>query len=353
MKRLLVFEENADRYFGGAEMSMAEFIDVLQDDGIEVDVVCGKGDLYPGRVIKIGAPPPFKQPIAAIKWILQFHKIIKSSKPDAMLTHCVHCLGHLAFVSLLCTIPLKIYFKWIPANGNIPMYYKLLKYFPVDIASNSQVVQHFWQGQLNFTGPIFYDGVADVTVPRKQHSNRQHYGLHIGFVGRVSREKGVHLLLDLTFQIPDVTITIIGEQSEEFATEFGSLLQKTIELGTVKLLGFQKNPFAHLQGVDLVVCPSVVPDSAPRTAMEAMMHGIPVATSTQVGMNCEFGQKQAGLIFPPTVKGLSAMIESFASWSDCDRDLLLLEQKQVCMDRFSAKSTHKALMRFVTCSSPA
>jgi glycosyltransferase involved in cell wall biosynthesis len=88
-------------------------------------------------------------------------------------------------------------------------------------------------------------------------------------VGRLERYKGLHLLLDALRDIPDVSLTVVGEGKYRPALEG---LATGLD---VEFVGFQSDPTPYYEAADIFVMPSLGPEGLPLVALEAMSHALP------------------------------------------------------------------------------
>lgn len=114
----------------------------------------------------------------------------------------------------------------------------------------------------------------------------------IGFVGRISYEKNVLVLLEAFKKLHpgSATLLIVGDGNEE-------LVQKCREVRDCLVTGFVKNVEQYLRAMDIFVLPSLTETTSLAT-LEAMASGIAVIT-TKVGFLKEYIVKNYnGLFFP-------------------------------------------------------
>jgi glycosyltransferase involved in cell wall biosynthesis len=123
-----------------------------------------------------------------------------------------------------------------------------------------------------------------VRAPRKITPS---LGKRIGFVGRLSEEKCVNVLLDAMLEvsrkIPDADLTIVGTGPEEEVLK-GHCARLDLG-GRVSFTGYKSNSFEALRDMDLFVLPSRT-EGCPIVILEAMAMGLPVV-ATNVGGNPE------------------------------------------------------------------
>lgn len=109
-------------------------------------------------------------------------------------------------------------------------------------------------------------------------------GPYLITAGRLSREKGLDLLLDAMPEIlqsfPDVQLTLLGE-----GPAFASLLEQSRRLGLtdhVRFAGFQDNPWRYIRYADIFVLPSRF-EGLPNALLEAIALGTPVVATDCAG----------------------------------------------------------------------
>lgn len=113
-------------------------------------------------------------------------------------------------------------------------------------------------------------------------------------VGRLENQKGFDLLLDamvlVSHSCPGARLTILGEGPLR-----GRLEQQTNQLGlgqSVRLLGFQENPFRYYSWADLFVLVSKY-EGLPNVMLEAIALGTPT-----VATDCPGGVREVTEMFP-------------------------------------------------------
>jgi glycosyltransferase involved in cell wall biosynthesis len=113
--------------------------------------------------------------------------------------------------------------------------------------------------------PNWVPCLPDYKIRSKDTTRR----MHIIYVGRLERYKGLYLLLDALRGITDVTLTVVGDGSYRRALE---------QLATgldVEFVGFQSDPTSYYEAADIFVMPSLGPEGLPLVALEAMSHALP------------------------------------------------------------------------------
>ena len=127
--------------------------------------------------------------------------------------------------------------------------------------------------------------------------------LHIAFAGRLTRSKGILLLLDAARSFANtgraLQLTIYGDgelrpDCERIAAE--PMAYVDVVLGGV--LPYDQSFFDAVRAVDLVVIPSLS-DEQPRIVFDAFSQGIPVIASKTPGLKDCFENNRQGMFFEP------------------------------------------------------
>ena len=125
--------------------------------------------------------------------------------------------------------------------------------------------------------------------------------VRIGFLGRVTGEKGIDLLAGALAQMPepersDVRLVIAGESrfgnaqdDQQVAAALEAVADRTTRLGWV-------SPTDLFTRIDLLVCPSRVPETFGLAAAEAMAAGVPVIVSDAGALREVVGPSHAGVV---------------------------------------------------------
>lgn len=135
------------------------------------------------------------------------------------------------------------------------------------------------------------------------------------YVGKVSLEKGVDVLFDAMKALANLwpdkcfCLEVFGNGSFiEALQELSEDLPKNLQLrlhGWVDAKPIMSQAFTQS---DLLVCPSVYPEGAPRVIEEAMMFGVPVVASRVQGIKDEFDETEIFFVEPGSVISLSSAI---------------------------------------------
>lgn len=131
-------------------------------------------------------------------------------------------------------------------------------------------------------------------------------GLIVGMIGRVGTMKGQEILLAAAPQIlkshPDTTFLLVGGVLHNRLADMDQLMALARQLGVaphVRILGFDADIARVLAAMDVVVQPSVRPESFGMTILEAMASGKPVVAAAHGGVLETVRDGETGLLVPP------------------------------------------------------
>jgi len=126
--------------------------------------------------------------------------------------------------------------------------------------------------------------------------------LRIGYIGQIAPHKGVHTLFKAVQQLPHATLEVkaYGDPTP-FPDYTRRLRQMTHQDSRLNLAGvYERTEVSRvLQGLDVVVVPSVWYENCPNTILEAFAHRTPVVASDLGGMAELVHHGENGLLFAP------------------------------------------------------
>lgn len=138
----------------------------------------------------------------------------------------------------------------------------------------------------------------------------------IGFVGRLSPEKGIPLLVtafaSLRREIPGARLVLVGGGGE--LDRLREQAEREGVADRVLLTGFQENPWRWHRALDLNVLPSLSGEGVPQSVLEAMYAGCPVIGSRDGGIPDVVRDGETGLLF--TVGDADAVAEAIRTALD-------------------------------------
>ena len=121
----------------------------------------------------------------------------------------------------------------------------------------------------------------------------------IGYVGRVSKEKNIEVLLDAVKKIKDkkgLRLLIVGDGPKEET-------KKCLKLPNCSVTGFVDNVESYLKAMDVFVMPSLTETTSLAT-LEAMSSGLPVIASKVGYIKKYINKEYNGLFFPRSSSSL-------------------------------------------------
>ena len=141
--------------------------------------------------------------------------------------------------------------------------------------------------------------------------------LRVGYLGRLSPEKGIETLIDacLHESLRDrLTLQVAGLGDEEY----GASLMSRASSPTIRFVG-QQDPSSFLEQLDLLVVPSLWREAFGRVVVEAFAHRVPVIATRTGGLPEIVDDGVTGYLFPPgDVSELVRIMDSVLA----DRSLL-------------------------------
>ncbi|MBZ5544184.1 MAG: glycosyltransferase family 4 protein [Acidobacteriia bacterium] len=173
---------------------------------------------------------------------------------------------------------------------------------------------------------VLYNPVPKLAAGVSPLPNRPHKPMTIGMVGRVTEDKGHHILIDAISKLEprireSLRLTIIGApapRSPEDDSYLARLKAHTNSLGIdeqVVWAGSQADMEPFYQPMDVLVVPSVGTEGLPLVLLEAMPRGIPVIATNTGGTSEIVLHEVNGLVVSPGNEGelagaLSRMLSS-------------------------------------------
>lgn len=142
-------------------------------------------------------------------------------------------------------------------------------------------------------------------IKQKRISVRQRYNINreevfIGYIGRLSEEKGIRYLLKagsiLRRQALSIKIVLIGEGPERERLEELSCKEGLTQ--QVIFAGFQKDAVSLLPALDIFVLPSLT-EGTPMAILEAMSYGLPIVASRVGDLPKIISHEEDGILIDP------------------------------------------------------
>lgn len=161
------------------------------------------------------------------------------------------------------------------------------------------------------------------------------------FVGRLSNEKGVHMLLKSFADMPSQNLLIVGDgpQEHELRAEFGHLLN-------IKFSGKQPKDkvLTLMRESKALIFPSIWYEGLPYTILEAFSTGTPVIASELGAMKVMVVHGTNGYLFKPgDIEDLKKAINNFEL--NPDRERLYLNARQTYLEKYNPEAHYEAIMQ--------
>jgi len=117
---------------------------------------------------------------------------------------------------------------------------------------------------------------------------------YVLYVGRLSEEKGISLLLDASSTLPHINFLVIGDTD-------GFDLQSYSHLRNVRFIGYQTRDdiFRYMSSARCLVIPSLCFENFPCTMVEALAHGLLIVYSKHASLEEHLYANHAGIPFEP------------------------------------------------------
>jgi len=159
------------------------------------------------------------------------------------------------------------------------------------------------------------------------------------FVGRLSDEKGIKVLVNLIQSLKNIEFHVIGSGPEK-----DYFIEQTIECSNLIYHGYQKQKFIYekMTVSRYLLITSVVHENNPMVVLEAMANGLPVIGSNRGGIP-ELIEKERGAIFEPLdIENTLKTINDMMKISENEYD----DMSNKCKDFASKKSFDKYYQEF-------
>jgi glycosyltransferase involved in cell wall biosynthesis len=258
--------------------------------------------------------------LSLIKDYKLLKKIFYNEKPDIINTHGNQDSKLALFAAKKTCIPLRILSRHIntPVRNswyNRVVYKKLCHYIFTTADDTTKHLQKVFKlkGIQIFSMPIGIvepDHLLEKPIARKVLAHDLGLDLEtkfIGFVGRVSKDKGVSTLLEAFKKakpkLLGYHLAIVGEGSDE-TINFLKNLARNLQIETrVHFTGFKKNIWSYYRALDCKILPAStdmnrVPfEGVPQTLLEAMICDCPVIGSESSGIVDIIEHEKTGLLF--------------------------------------------------------
>jgi glycosyltransferase involved in cell wall biosynthesis len=338
VKPVKVLQLIASTGIGGAERVLLDICNSLKSEQYRFEVCllvlpdCEKesalGNILNERAIDLHYVE-MRFPLSIFE-ILNLMKIFRTTNPSV-----VHCHGVRADVfggiaARLCRIPaVSSVHGWIAFSKKMRFYkwldLRFLRLFDMILPVSGQLQLELQQNGIPSRKIQLLRNVPSQNNGGERRSSNKSTRNHVtqlGFVGRLSHEKGITFLLEAVAQLKKVLpfkLHIVGDgpEMEKVLYEIKNLsLEEQVEV-----YGHLAYPQKVYDALDILVLPSLT-EGIPLTLLEAMSLGIPVIASKVGGVPEIIENHQSGLIVEPgSVSDLTEKILLLAKDIDLQKRL--------------------------------
>jgi glycosyltransferase involved in cell wall biosynthesis len=294
---------------GGLERVVAILAEGMVGRGHDVFVCCydREGELAP-RLRQVGVRVELLRRGQGLDlgYLWRLTRWMRRLAPDVLHMHNETAMFYGTIAGRLVHVPVLIYTEHdgvFPRSGPSRwMNRRLVKRLTHAVAVSEAVRQQWCREDgipLARVG-VVPNGVPLSPLPAGAEESGGGQGLRIVAVGRLSREKGMDVLLEafalIRRRLPQATLALVGDGTERPALE---QLADRLDLGgSVTLLGFRDDVPLLLGGFDVFVLPSRT-EGLPMALLEAMAAGLAVVATRVGGVAEAVEDDVTGLLVPP------------------------------------------------------
>ena len=150
--------------------------------------------------------------------------------------------------------------------------------------------------------------------------------VRFGYLGKLSAEKGLEVLLKSLTQLPAGKYTL--EVAGRGHNDYESYLQGKYRMLPIRFLGYTRPEF-FFPKLHVLVVPSLWHDPLPTVIIEAYAHGVPVIGSNRGGIPQLVEEGRTGFLFDPYLPGdLRAKMQRFI-----DKPTLINDMRSACLSK--------------------
>jgi glycosyltransferase involved in cell wall biosynthesis len=324
-RRKIVHVITSSQPFGGAQRNTLLSVKGLQQDGYDVELICGPGGQLIDEAQTIGIPVHVMEnlvrplvPFKDTRAFFQLYRLFRSKRYHVVHTHSVKAglLGRMA--AWLAGIPVIIHtIHGVPfvigsdLQSRIYLIYeRLVGYVTKKVVCVGEVLRQEvldWKVRLDQKLVTIYSGIefSSYVPQRPAFEIKEQLGIEgcwpiVGSVGRLTECKAQHYLIEavglLTAKYPHLKLLFVGEG------ELRPFLDRRVqELGLeqhVLLLGEKDCVADYLNIFDVYVMSSVF-EGVGRALTEAMYWGLPIVATPVYGVKEVILHEDTGLLAAP------------------------------------------------------
>lgn len=337
-RRILCVQPSSDLY--GADRSFLSTVDALisKEHVYEITVaISSYGPLYDKlkelpiniEIRDVGSVALWyakKHPFISLWKILKsaFHAFFHINKFDVIYMNTIVSFGYLvsSFFSFKSKI---IHIREIPSKIQSTIFSFIFLLARIKPIYNSYATMKSFLLFSKNSNTVLYNAVDPISGMIKQECSFDFIAILL--IGRISERKGHFFFLDTLKMIDKeklkkLKIRIVGSTPPRRSDILDNLFKMISDysLGEfVSICDYTDAPSIHYSWADIVIVPSVLPESFGRVAIEAMSLGKAVIAANHGGLSEIVVDNKTGWLFPPSdAKALAELLESVVS----DRSLI-------------------------------
>lgn len=217
--------------------------------------------------------------------------------------------------------------RWLTKNPWLPMLRNLSRFATTVVVSSLSIDLYRsmgWKGEIvaipNGVDIERFSGTSLPALSRAEGRDVSHAGdrratFHIGCIARLTKDKGVDVLIEALKDLPNIHLTIIGSGKEEDAIR--SLMKKNLQPTSYKLQATHENIADFYHSLDLLILPSREHDPFGLVVAEAMASGVPTICTDACGIASYLDPSQSMIVRAGNVKDLRdtiLQIQQYDKW---------------------------------------
>lgn len=298
MRRLRVLQIAGSLHdWGGIERYVAYLREGLTLRGHHVDVARPDGSPLADRIEGPGVSVRGKLDRSAYR---RYRQIIRDGRYDVVHAHFSPDFLVAGLAAQAERVPLRVLTRHValPWSGAKAWQYRTL--WPHAIAV-SQAVEAFMHraGYDESHCETRYAGQSPLLPTTPSKSMRAQWGVEengflVGSFGRLTREKGVDVLIRAMAHVPEATLLIFGSGPAE--ADLRDIANESS--GQIRFMGRVEDVADAMGATDVLAVPSRWAEAFPFSALEAMSLGKPVIASRMGGLPEQVVEGGTGLLFP-------------------------------------------------------
>lgn len=302
---------------GGAQKVFATLAKQLRYQGYNVTILLPEGPL--AQMLQEDNISTTVIKFKSLQGIRTISSLLKTSKFDLINTHLTNCSFIIALINifymkkLCCSLHNAIIHEGLNRIERLiyPFIYFFIYKFSDGIIVNSESNKQHFRDVAHISAHhirVIYNGIdASEYIVGKKVSKDKGGKFQIGYIGRLSIEKGVIYLIEALSHLGDIDYecVIIGEGPLRHELE-DNVISKGLK-SRVKFLGFQQNVTPFFSEMDVFVLPSLN-EVLPITIIEAFAHKVITIASEVGGVPDLIIHGKTGMLFP--AKDIDNLLEN-------------------------------------------